>query len=71
MTAQQVGDAVLISQGIPAMRMTQGEAAEFLGMNRKTLIINFIKRRRLRVGADRKIARKSVLSLFNGLDSLD
>lgn len=69
---EKVGsDGVIFSRGIPKTRMTISEAAVFLGMDRKTLSNNYIKRRKLRVGSDRKISRKAVLDLFNSFDGKD
>lgn len=60
-------DGVVLSRGIPAARLTKVAAASFLGISRPTLD-KHIKARRLRVGIDGRISRKSVLNLFSELD---
>ena len=49
---EQVGDAVLISRGIPRTRMTIKAAHEYLGMSYNTLRKHYIDTGRLRVGTD-------------------
>ncbi len=69
---ERVGDeGVVFSRGIPATRMTITAAASFLGMSRSTLYKNFIDKKKLRPGTDGKLARKTVLKLFNDLDGRD
>lgn len=68
LVVERVGDSVVFSRGIPEPRMTITAAALFLGMSRTTFYANYITPRKIRVGNDKRIARKAILSIFSATD---
>ena len=65
---ERVGNAVVFSRGIMKRRMTRKEAAEYLGIDRKTLQNKYIATRKLRVGTDGRIGRETLHRFVESLD---
>ena len=61
----KVDEGFMATRGVPATRMTIGEAAAFFGVSRPTFKRRFLDTHKLRVMPDGRIPRSAVLRLNN------
>jgi len=68
LTLYKTADGVQVFQGVPALRMSQADAARFLGISINTFKARFLAAGLVRIGADGRISRTALRRTSNDLD---